>query len=475
MGKIKKILMKKKRLVIALVVVAILLIVLIKNKNNQVESFIVQRSDISQSVILSGKVQTSDRADLGFASAGRLGKIFVKNNQVVQKGAILAQLEIGDLLADLKIKELNSTTSNVSLQSAKENLEKVTMQENTKVESAYRKLLSLDLILVPDSNDYGVTAPAVTGIYNGPEGKYKIIIDKESTTSIDTRVKTLNLENTIKIINEKGSTMLGTRGLYISFPDSDFDSYQDTTWFLDIPNKAGTSYLANYNAYNESINERDLAIKNAQAKYDELLSDEGVSGDSIAQAEIQKIRAEINKNTIRAPFNGKVTNIEKELGENTSVGERVISILGEDKLEVVLQVSELDVSKLVLGSQIKVTLDAFPREDFQGTLNTVNSRETEVDGVPVYEAFVELPSDLRIKTGMSAKGEIILAEKNNVLSIPMYLIGKVGNSNFVEVIGTDGNTSKRSIVLGLVGTDNMVEVVSGVSEGEKILSNSTKK
>ena len=403
------------------------------------EAYVVERGNVTQSVVLSGTVMTSDRADLGFAAGGRIGQIFIKNNQSVARGQILAQLEIGDLLADLKIKQANL------------------LQENTKIESAYRTLLTEDLKLIPKSNDYNVEPPTVSGIYDGPEGQYKIAVERESITLNDFRLLTFNLEKTKKIIKKEGSTPLGTRGLYISFPDADLSLYQNTTWYLDIPNKSGASYLSNLNAYNEA-----LAAENAEA-------------DSVAQAEVQKIQAEIRKNTIYAPFYGRVTNIEKEVGENASVGERVVSVLGEQKLEVVLQVSELDVSKVVPGALIKISLDAFPDETFTGTLKTVNSRETEIEGVPVYEAFVEFQSDPRIKTGMSAKGTIILAEKSDIIAIPSYLVKKVDNRNFVDVIGEDGKTTEREVMLGITGTDSMVEVISGLSAGERILSSSDEK
>ena len=122
---------------------------------------------------------------------------------------------------------------------------------------------------------------------------------------------TFGLEKTEKLIKDEGSTELGTKGLYISFPD-DVDTYEGTVWYLDIPNKASGEYLANLNAFNEAKDERDLAIKDAEFEYKKILNEEGGS-DGVAQAEIEKIRAEIRKNTIYAPFSGKVTNIEKEV------------------------------------------------------------------------------------------------------------------------------------------------------------------
>jgi len=121
----------RRYLLIGLPILLVVLYFVFGRGKSGTETYVVNNANITQSVILSGKVETSDKADLGFAVSGRLAKIFIKNNQSVTQGQILAQLEINDLLADLKIKELNSKTSSVDLEHTKQELEKVTKQENT--------------------------------------------------------------------------------------------------------------------------------------------------------------------------------------------------------------------------------------------------------------------------------------------------------------------------------------------------------
>ncbi|MBP9839700.1 MAG: efflux RND transporter periplasmic adaptor subunit [Candidatus Pacebacteria bacterium] len=469
MKKIYEILLKNKKYsVLGLIVVVFMLIVFIGGKHGEVESFEVTRGDVENSIILSGKVMTTNQADLGFASSGRVSKIFVKNNEIVNEGSILAQLEIGDLLADLKIKELNYQSSNLDLEDAKQNLEKVTAQENAKLESAYRALLSDGLEVIPNSYSYDVDAPTVSGFYSGAEGQYKIKIDRDEASPSKYRILTFKIEETNTLIKDEGPTPLGKKGLYISFPVEDLADYVGTIWYIDIPNKSSSSYVSNLNSYNEAVRARDLAIKDAEFDYKKILNEEGGTS-SVGQAEVDKIRSEIRKNTIYAPFTGKVTNIEKEVGENASLGERIISILGEDTLEVELQVPELDVSKISPDGEVRITVDALPGEEFTGVLKTINSRETEIDGVPVYEAFVTLNPDPRIKTGMSANGIIVLDFKKDVVIIPSYMVQKVGDKNYVQVVKEDGSKEEREVTLGLVGTDKMVEVVAGLNAGEKIV------
>ena len=76
MNKLKNVFKKQKRyLIIGLLVVTAIIIFLFTRAKNNGEIYTVSKTDVMQSVVLSGKVQTSDRADLGFASAGRVNKI----------------------------------------------------------------------------------------------------------------------------------------------------------------------------------------------------------------------------------------------------------------------------------------------------------------------------------------------------------------------------------------------------------------
>src|SRR3989344_4600477 len=99
MAKIKNLLKEKKKYLFAGTLVLVIALYFIFGRGpGKTELFTVARTNVEQSVVLSGKVKTSDRADLGFAASGRIGQIFVKNNQKVGAGTVLARLAIGGLL-----------------------------------------------------------------------------------------------------------------------------------------------------------------------------------------------------------------------------------------------------------------------------------------------------------------------------------------------------------------------------------------
>ncbi|MFA6256833.1 MAG: efflux RND transporter periplasmic adaptor subunit [Candidatus Paceibacterota bacterium] len=444
---------------------------LFSGDNSSANTIIINKSDFVNQVSISGKVVTASEADLGFAASGRIGRIYVKNNNNVRAGQTLAQLEISDLLADLKIKEINSKTSSASLDDARENVEKVTTQQDTKVESAYRKLLGEDLDLIPDSNSYTVETPTISGIYDGPEGTYKLIMAKENVTLSDVNMRTFGLEKTDREINEEGPTPLGTRGLFISFED-DVETYDDTTWFLNIPNKSGASYLANYNAYNEAKKARDLAIKDAEFEYQKLLTEENGGMSSVAQAEIDKIRADIRKNTIYAPFDGIITNIDKEVGETASSSETVLTMMGVGTFQIESFVPEVNIALIDLYAEAQVTLDAYGEDvPFNAKVIAIDPAETIKDGVSTYKVVLQFSEkDDRIKSGMTANVSIIIFNKPGVMVVPGGVILNQDGKNYVQIKTVEG-LALREVVTGAVSTLGQVEIVSGLSEGDEVILN----
>ncbi len=430
---------KKYKILIGIIVVVLIIILLASGNKKPTQTATVVTGNVTETALLSGKAQTAFRADLGFGTSGRVQNVYVKNNQHVTKGQLLARLEIGDLLAQRAEAEGKSGSAIAN--------------ENTKVINAYRTMLSEDLIPTAEDGDYTVATPTISGIYTGEKGIYKIIIDKDSVNDVHPSMRTFDLEKTTNSeLNNTTSTALGTHGLFISFPD-DVDMYENTIWYLEIPNTKGSSYATNYNAWQAALSAKDRTLADT------------------SNTSLQKIDADIRKNSIYAPFTGTVTNIEKQIGESVSASQSMISMLGDGNLEIVLQVPELDVSKIIPGDKIKVTFDAIAGAVFDGTISTINSRDTEINGVPVYEAFVDVIADARIKSGMTAYGEVTVAHKEGVLSIPLYMLSKGSDGSYTAQVITDKNkTETRKVTVGIIGSDSTVEVLNGLAVGDTLAS-----
>jgi HlyD family secretion protein len=122
-----------------------------------------------------------------------------------------------------------------------------------------------------------------------------------------------------------------------------------------------------------------------------------------------------------------------------------------------------------IGNEVEISLVPFPDEIFKGRVILIDPAEKLVEGVVYYEAtvaFETIPEG--IKSGMTADLEIKTASREDVLIIPEDAVQEKEGKTIVEV-SREGNIEEREIETGLLGSDDMVEVVSGLEEGEKVI------
>lgn len=464
------------------VIIAVILVIILKggSKTVSVDTAVVTKSDIIDAVSLSGRTQSASAVELGFADQGRVASVLVNEGQKVSKGQVLARLETSDLQANLSNAQALLTIAKAGVGTNTTNLEKVTTQQNALVENAYRTLLSNGLEAIPsDINTAGPNAPKITGAYEGPEGDYIIHFypsSANSGVSFDIKGLEYGFSNPA---TQNSNISLGSRGLYIQFGSST-QGYANTDWIVSIPNKRSSSYAMNLNAYQSALTTRDQVISLAQA---DLVK--GNTVDSIANAKIQQaqssvdsIISQITRRTIIAPFSGVIANNNLKPGQSTasvaSTGtassSNTIKVISENDYEVILKVPEISISKIRVGQEVIITLDAYGKDVvFPATVTEINPAETVIDGVPVYETKVAFSkNDERVRSGMTATATITANRRNNVLSLPISLVHTDASGSYVYILNKDGKTSKKVVTLGLRGSDSKVEIVEGLSEGETV-------
>ncbi|MFD2101783.1 efflux RND transporter periplasmic adaptor subunit [Flagellimonas iocasae] len=162
--------------------------------------------------------------------------------------------------------------------------------------------------------------------------------------------------------------------------------------------------------------------------------------------------------TITSKINGKVYAIYKNQGEIVTTMEPVAAVGRSDKFVVELLVDEVDIVKLKIGQQVFITLDSYNSEVFEGTLDKIYPRKDERSQTFKVEAlFAEPPATLY--PGLSGEGNIIIAEKNETLTIPKeYLIDDT------HVLTDDG---EKEVSIGLQNLDR-VEILAGIDENTAI-------
>jgi multidrug efflux pump subunit AcrA (membrane-fusion protein) len=165
-----------------------------------------------------------------------------------------------------------------------------------------------------------------------------------------------------------------------------------------------------------------------------------------------------------------VTSLLTTKGAAVDAATPVARVQDLDHLVVTLDLSEFDVSRTRTGALAHITVDALGGREFGGHVLDVALSGNENGGVVNFPVTIALgpKSHGRLRPGMSVRARIVVMSRDRVVRIPLAAVSDRGNHPSVLVRGRSGAFTKRSVKLGLAGTE-VVEVLSGLRTGERVL------
>lgn len=145
---------------------------------------------------------------------------------------------------------------------------------------------------------------------------------------------------------------------------------------------------------------------------------------NITSAQAQLNRAAINLRycTVKAPISGMI------IARNVQVGNMVIASFNSPvlftivnnlkKMQVQANVDEADIGQLKLGQKAKFTVDAYPKDVFEGIVTQIRHQPVVVSSVVNYVVIIEVPNpELKLIPGLTVNSNISIQERNNVLKV----------------------------------------------------------
>ncbi|MCI5050922.1 MAG: efflux RND transporter periplasmic adaptor subunit [Candidatus Pacebacteria bacterium] len=474
---------KKRYIVIGVIILLIAAAIIIrKTRTKSYARYTVEQTTVSDELLLAGLINAQTRVDLGFASSGRVSKVNFEVGDSVKKGDVIAEIEQNRLAADLSQAQANLTLTRVDTQvdteSATESLEKQIEEQDVIIEGLYREYLSGDLQAYNiNENERNVSAPIVTGTYLGTEEGEYILDMYSSSANSGYSFRLSGLESGTYTAESERAGRLATRGLFIEFIDG--EPYGNTDWVVPVPNTRSNTYASRKRAYESALATRARVISDLENNVERVSGVDQASNISReqarrnqAQAQVSAVAAQLGDGKIRAPFDGIIAKHDLEVGEIVSAFTPLVTMFENEIKELELNTPEIYINKIEVGDEVTVTLDAYNDSEYTGRVRFIDFIDTEVDGVPVYETDVELlDNDPRIRVGMNAKARIISDQRESVLAIPRHYIQE-NNGNQTVLIQTNDvpfEYEERTITTGFIGNDGLVEITSGLNQGDIIL------
>lgn len=146
---------------------------------------------------------------------------------------------------------------------------------------------------------------------------------------------------------------------------------------------------------------------------------------NIEQAEAQRNQYQVNLDhtVIYSPIDGIVIQRSVDVGQTVaaSMQSPTIFIIAADltKLQVNANIDEADVGRIRPGQVVTFKVDAYPTDEFQGTVAQVRLQPIVVQNVTTYNTMVNVPNaDFRLKPGMTANLKVQIAHRSDVLRVP---------------------------------------------------------
>ena len=213
-----------------------------------------------------------------------------------------------------------------------------------------------------------------------------------------------------------------------------------------------------------------------------------------AKANLDEAFKNLKRTTIIAPISGTVTQLNVELGERvvgtaTMTGTEMLRIAELDTMEVLVEVNENDIVKLVSGDTALIEIDAYLGDSFKGVVSEIaNSAKlamgASADQVTNFEVkirvlnssyahLVETYGKNPFRPGMTATVEIITNKVRDALVVPIQAVTvrkdtSTRASSYDEIYG-DGDESFEVVFLPIDGNAKLRVVKSGIQDDEYII------
>lgn len=178
-------------------------------------------------------------------------------------------------------------------------------------------------------------------------------------------------------------------------------------------------------------------------------------------------KLEAAKEGVKADFNGVVTNINVVEGATVSSGTQVITLANLDDVEVTLQVSKSDLSKIAIGQQVDITIN---NKAYSGEITKISGNATKnSNGVAVVDTTIKVTNpDEDIILGVEASNKIHAQKAENTLVVPYEYVQTDSEGDFVYVV-EDGIIVRKNVTVGIASSTE-AQITEGLSEGELIVT-----
>lgn len=187
------------------------------------------------------------------------------------------------------------------------------------------------------------------------------------------------------------------------------------------------------------------------------------------QHDSEQAKTRFSKTMIYAPIDGIVSQRNISSGDFAK-DNPLFKIVDNRLLDLTVTVPSKFIRFLKPELELRFTTDAFPDQTFTGKVRYINPTVNETDRS--VKVVAEVPNNPEVlKGGLFVEGKIVIGERKGVLKVHRNaLLTWDVNTQKADLFVVENNIAKRKMVNVGMASGDMVEITSGISAGEQVVS-----
>jgi RND family efflux transporter MFP subunit len=186
----------------------------------------------------------------------------------------------------------------------------------------------------------------------------------------------------------------------------------------------------------------------------------------LARADVMRAEKELRDTKIVAPFDSTVALEDVEIGKMVTPGQNLLTLVDISQVKIVITISELDISKLSVGSHVEIVIDSLPGKAFTGKVATVGVKADDATRTYPVEIIVANEGALLLP-GMVSRVTIATKEPKEVIMIPKTAV-RSEKGQMVTYVIHQGKVEQRRVYLGQEQGEQVI-VAQGLEAGDMLV------
>ncbi|GAM78866.1 membrane fusion protein [Vibrio ishigakensis] len=197
--------------------------------------------------------------------------------------------------------------------------------------------------------------------------------------------------------------------------------------------------------------------------------DEATAAYFSLQADIESLKATIDRREIRAPFAGVIGIRGVNLGEYLQGGSRIARLEDISVMRLRFTVSQTDISRIHVDQDVHIQVDSFPGEVFEGTISAIEPAVNYQSGLIQVQADIPNAQG-KLRSGMFARAQVVLPTLHDQVVLPQTAITYTLYGDSVYVLNSETNrVDQRVVKVGERKLDKVL-ILDGIKAGETIVT-----